>query len=566
MKEYLVWDTNKGDWEMKPVISRKRISIFALTLVAITIVFATAATNNENNENIEEQVAIMNQGVYTESFTILKEVKDLVDVLGNDAVLPNVYGICESIMQEGFSETEALEIAEETIIEKEALYQYAVEQGFGISDEEFNIMMDDEIQMFISAVEYPSIQAICQEIGVEFEDAIRANSIEYMRNWVTGRYYGFLQDNYMNDSGGNDSDGNIVVDDSEIVVDDSEGDFFPLEGGLDGSADDIAVSDDEFFAFEDDSESYDSEGEFFASDGDVFEFDREAWNQVWDAKTAGITQEFKTTETAAELANVLENVVQILTEHEDILDYARANPAECSARYGHFELTEEPDEPNGPNEPNEPNDELPDAFIAAMAAFELGKTIGHDAVLTGVYRIEKEKESTGFAKGQAIDEAQTELIEREAVYRQAIQNGFGISDAALESRLLEEIARLASSGEYSAILAACERDGINFSELIRADKVAYQRNWTIDAYRYSVHKDYATTYIDGAMRGEEGWEDYWTGHCAEIAAAFQSTKAGYALLEELYASCKLLNYVEGDIVEHASNSWNKWLTFDDLAG
>lgn len=87
-----------------------------------------------------------------------------------------LYSEITESMTEGLAEEAAITKAKETILREYRLYQYAVENGYQISDEEYEEILEERIAEAKQQENYMAAEQVCEKLGTTQESNIRKSS------------------------------------------------------------------------------------------------------------------------------------------------------------------------------------------------------------------------------------------------------------------------------------------------------------------------------------------------------------------------------------------------------
>jgi hypothetical protein len=202
-------------------IKQKRVLLIIVLIMVAVLVFVILITGakprNEDSPNREDSeinspaVDIQNdadleapldrdeQSSETEEdyVQILNSKYELENIIGFDAILPELYQQVKEKESQGKSTEVACEEAIESILERESMYWYASNKGFTATDAEIQACMDDIITVLDVAVNGEEIKSVCDSMGILFEDIIHASYLTYMRSIVNKKYYDHEKELYM---------------------------------------------------------------------------------------------------------------------------------------------------------------------------------------------------------------------------------------------------------------------------------------------------------------------------------------------------------------------------------
>lgn len=134
---------------------------------------AKQAQANWNQASNEQRMSIY--------CALIKEYLLLVDDLGEDSPYPAMKrSVKGSVMSSGMTQKEAIHQAKEYLIEEQAVFWRAEQDGIQVTDEEVESYIQENI---ISKVEqeedYDVVSKACQQEGITFEDTIWAYKSSY---------------------------------------------------------------------------------------------------------------------------------------------------------------------------------------------------------------------------------------------------------------------------------------------------------------------------------------------------------------------------------------------------
>ena len=160
----------------------KRYSIVAICILLIGSVFYNATAfgtdiNNENTTYLKEYVGLQVEKI------------ELQNKLDEDSTYPEYYMREKSLELDDISPNEAMEAAQNSIIETEALCWYAKENGMIVSDYEVDKLLNKIIEESKNAENYAEIQEACDSAGVTFETTVLENRLFYEKQLYVDKVY-----------------------------------------------------------------------------------------------------------------------------------------------------------------------------------------------------------------------------------------------------------------------------------------------------------------------------------------------------------------------------------------
>lgn len=136
---------------------------------------------------------------------------------------------------------------------------------------------------------------------------------------------------------------------------------------------------------------------------------------------------------------------------------------------------------------------------------DLGENTPYPAMKRSV---KGEMMSSGLTQEEAITQAQTYLVEEQAVFWRATQEGIMVTDEEVKKYIQQNvISQIAQDENYSAVSKACEKEGITFEDTIWA----YQSSYKVEAIGKKAgikNYDAMETYKDEAVEQFKASEAY----------------------------------------------------------
>lgn len=160
----------------------KRYSIMAICLLLTVSVFynVTVFGDDINDENT----------AYLKNYLDLQVDKiELQNELDEDSTYPEYYMREKSLELDNISSNEAMEAAEDSIVETEALCWYAKENGIIVSDYDVDKLLNKIIEESKSAENYNEIQEACDSAGIAFETTVYENRLFYEKQLYLDKVY-----------------------------------------------------------------------------------------------------------------------------------------------------------------------------------------------------------------------------------------------------------------------------------------------------------------------------------------------------------------------------------------
>jgi hypothetical protein len=156
---------------MKKRFKSKKIMILCTIVLVAAISTATVLSASSTSFDLNEY-SEKNLNEYTQ---ILKEQVEMQEEIGKEALLPELYRIEKGNEIMGESENSSINNSVDYLLEREALYNYAVSKGYKVNDDEVNNAIKAEITDAKSASNYQEIEKACETAGVSFEETMYAN-------------------------------------------------------------------------------------------------------------------------------------------------------------------------------------------------------------------------------------------------------------------------------------------------------------------------------------------------------------------------------------------------------
>ena len=126
-------------------------------------------------------------------------------------------------------------------------------------------------------------------------------------------------------------------------------------------------------------------------------------------------------------------------------------------------------------------------------------------------------ELQGYDESSARTEAETYLLEREALYQEAIKNGYTVTDEEVWT-YLDELKKIIDSAENKEDVYAIMRAFDSEDEYWAYEFKVYQKNLPIQNYVKSLETQFYEEYSNSekAKGIEQTWEDYFENYKQEL--------------------------------------------------
>lgn len=134
-------------------------------------------------ENWEQSSSETKMGIYC---ALIKESMLLTEQLGEDTPYPAMKrSVKGSMMSSGMTQAEALDYAEEQLIAEQAVFWRAEKEGISATDTEVEAYIKENvIDQLKAAEEYESVDEMCAEEGITFEDTVWAYKNTYKMEYI----------------------------------------------------------------------------------------------------------------------------------------------------------------------------------------------------------------------------------------------------------------------------------------------------------------------------------------------------------------------------------------------
>lgn len=158
--------------------------LFALVLVCLLAIFCCGCKTDEEKA-AEQAQANWNQASNEQRVSIycalVKEYMILVERLGEDTPYPAMKrSVKGSMMSDGLTQDEAIEKAKKYLLEEQAVFWRAEQDGVKISDSSLKSYIQQNIISKVAQEEdYITVSKACEKEGITFEDTIWAYKDSY---------------------------------------------------------------------------------------------------------------------------------------------------------------------------------------------------------------------------------------------------------------------------------------------------------------------------------------------------------------------------------------------------
>ena len=158
----------------------ERVLFKTLALILILILSFSGCKKSTNWEQTSDETKM---SIYC---ALVKEYMLLVEDLGEDTPYPamnrNVKG---NMLSGGMTQQEALDRAEQVLIEEQAVFWRGEQEGIQSTDDQVAAYIRENVLEELKAMEtYDQVDAICHEEGITYEDTIWAYAASYKMEYI----------------------------------------------------------------------------------------------------------------------------------------------------------------------------------------------------------------------------------------------------------------------------------------------------------------------------------------------------------------------------------------------
>lgn len=172
---------------MKDMITKK--STLAICIVGIAFLLCGSIWAVSHDESFGTDMTADN-AEKLEAFAELEEEKAQLDrQVGSESNYAEFHGNVEEEKLLGLSESEAIDNVERETVEQEALYWYAINHGFKLTEEMMQERLDQAIAEAKTAENYEEVEAACKAAGTTFESTILENRGAYEKEYTVSDLY-----------------------------------------------------------------------------------------------------------------------------------------------------------------------------------------------------------------------------------------------------------------------------------------------------------------------------------------------------------------------------------------